>query len=140
MTNKTEHDYQYAYEVIADQLENFSNEFAGVKLDEDHHRNVIESTKSALQKAQAYDKLVALLNEPSEGMWDGLARSIMMGRDMNCFKADQMRKHLKMSGHEITEQWLKDELKDQAHLSKGTMCVLIFKAMAQQALREVERD
>jgi hypothetical protein len=66
-------------------------------------KNDIEAIQSALQKAQAYDKLVALLNEPSADMI------------IECVKS--------ISG---------DPEKD--------MPIKTFKAMAQQALKEVESD
>lgn len=66
--------------------------------------------------------------EPSDEMWDGLARAIVMGRDLGCYRTDEMRKHLERSGYEI-QDWLDLELSGTRHLSKGDMCVLIYKAM-----------
>lgn len=66
--------------------------------------------------------------EPTEEMWSGLARAIMMGRDLECNKAHEMRKHLERGGNEIPA-WLDKELDGEKHLAKGDMVVMIYKAM-----------
>lgn len=68
------------------------------------------------------------LIEPTEEMWSGLARAIMMGRDLECNKAHEMRKHLERGGNEIPA-WLDKELDGEKHLAKGDMTAMIYLAM-----------
>lgn len=69
---------------------------------------------------------------PSEAMWGGLARAIMMWLSMNERPTPaKLFRHLEMTGEPIP-QWLRDEPEMQAldHVpSKGTRCVLIYTAM-----------
>jgi len=69
---------------------------------------------------------------PSERMWGGLARSIMMAMSFSGPLTPRgLLQHLKCTGAEIP-QWLLDEpeMKSQDHaLSKGTRCVIIYRAM-----------
>ena len=75
---------------------------------------------------------------PTEAQWGGLARAIMMWLDMGDKTPRALFKHLEMLGRPIP-QWLRDEPEMQ-HLdhvpSKGTRCVLIYKAM--QEARDAE--
>ena len=72
--------------------------------------------------------------QPTEEMWGGLARSIMMWMDIaggGPKLPEDLLKHLERSGIEAPD-WLKDEgeMKAIGHsMSKGTRCVLIYKAM-----------
>lgn len=78
------------------------------------------------------------LQEPSEGMWSGLARAIVMGRDMNCLKRGQMREHLRNSGYVELSPAIEKELQgDDIHMAKGDVAVLILKAMIEQAEKEI---
>lgn len=90
--------------------------------------------------AMARSVLLALL-DPTEAMWDGSARQIIMW--MVCGERATPRslfRHLERSGHEVPD-WLRDEpeMKNLDHVpSKGTRAVLIFKAMIDAALTEGE--
>ena len=69
--------------------------------------------------------------EPSEAMWGGLARDIMMAFDMNLKTPNGIRKHLTLLGRAIPD-WLEQEFQGTGQdsvLSKGTRCTLIWKAM-----------
>lgn len=69
--------------------------------------------------------------EPTEQQWAGLARDIMMGYDLGAKSPRALLKHLHFSGTTAPE-WLQRELGDgtsEAVLSKGSRCVLIYKAM-----------
>lgn len=67
--------------------------------------------------------------EPTEEMWSGLARDIVMWRDLSIPTGDQLHLHLRRSGTEIPE-WLAHEIPDtRAVPSKGTVAVCIYKAM-----------
>lgn len=71
--------------------------------------------------------------DPTEEQWGGLARSIMMWMDMSDGPKlpRDLLKHLERSGVEIP-QWLRDEpemLSLDHSMSKGSRCVLIYKAM-----------
>lgn len=70
--------------------------------------------------------------EPTEEQWGDLARDIMMWMDLNTRKTPQsLLDHLERAGRSVP-QWLLDEPEMQ-HLdhsmSKGTRCVIIYKAM-----------
>jgi hypothetical protein len=68
---------------------------------------------------------------PPEQMWGGLARAMMMWLDMHPKTPRALFRHLECTGQEIP-QWLRDEHELQAldHVpSKGTRCVLIYRAM-----------
>ncbi len=70
-------------------------------------------------------------DEPSEAMWGGLARDIMMWLDFGTKTPRELFKHLKRTGRDIPK-WLTDEPEMRAldHVpSKGTRCVIIYKAM-----------
>jgi hypothetical protein len=80
------------------------------------------------------------LPDPDEA-WDGLPRQIMMWMDFGERTTPRsLFAHLERSGYEIP-QWLRDEPEMQ-HLdhvpSKGTRCVLIWKAMLANILKEGE--
>jgi hypothetical protein len=69
---------------------------------------------------------------PSEKMWGGLARSIMMWLSFGPRHTPKsLLDHLERSGAEVP-QWLLDEPEMQSldhSMSKGTRCVLIYRAM-----------
>jgi hypothetical protein len=72
-----------------------------------------------------------------ESTWDGLPRQIMMWLDMEPKTPDTLFKHLERSGYEIP-QWLLDEpeMRQRDHVpSKGTRCVILFRAMLDQIER-----
>jgi len=75
--------------------------------------------------------VLAELREPTEEMWGGLARDLMMWLDFQTKTPKALFAHLENLGVDIP-QWLRDEAEMQ-HLdhvpSKGTRCVIIFKAM-----------
>jgi hypothetical protein len=73
--------------------------------------------------------------DPTEEMWGGLARSIMMWLDFDRKTPGALFKHLEASGVEIP-QWLRDEpeMKRLDHVpSKGTRCVILYRAMLDAA-------
>lgn len=74
--------------------------------------------------------------EPTEEMWGGLARDIMMWMDMyegHLKTPRNLFQHLDNLGRDIP-QWLRDELKALDHVPpKGTRAVLIYKAMLADA-------
>lgn len=84
----------------------------------------------AIYEAILEKRVLLVPVEPTEDMWGELSRSLMMGRDMNCNKAHQMRDHLEMCGQEIPD-WLDKELDGEKHLAKGDMTAMIYKAMTQ---------
>lgn len=72
---------------------------------------------------------------PTEAMWDGLARAIVMWMDMGDKTPRALFKHLDRSGI-AAPQWLRDELEMRAldHVpSKGTRAVLVYRAMLSDA-------
>lgn len=75
-----------------------------------------------------------MAEEITEAMWGGLARDIMMWLDMSPKTPRALFKHLERIGREVP-QWLRDEpeMKHLDHVpSKGTRCVLIYKAMRER--------
>lgn len=75
---------------------------------------------------------------PTEAMWGGLARALMMWLDMGDKTPRALFQHLARSGEEIP-QWLKDEPEMQMlnHVpSKGTRCAIIYRAMLEACRRE----
>lgn len=83
---------------------------------------------------------IAALREPTEGMWGGLARDLMMAFDMNPNQPTPRAifTHLKRTGRP-TPQWLRDEpeMTSPDHVpSKGTRATIIYKAMIDAALKE----
>lgn len=68
---------------------------------------------------------------PPERMWGGLARAMMMWLGYERPTPRALFQHLKSCGHEIPK-WLTEEseMKSLDHVpSKGTRCVLIYRAM-----------
>ena len=87
--------------------------------------------KSPMEAYAAEKVGEALAAEPTEAQWGGLARQIMMWLDMGDKTPRALFRHLERSGEPIPD-WLRNELEMQAldHVpSKGTRCVLIYKAM-----------
>lgn len=83
--------------------------------------------------------IVVVPEEPTEAQWNGLARAIMMWLDMNTRKTPRsLLDHLNRSGQTVPK-WLLDE-PEMEHLdhsmSKGTRCVIIYKAMLKAAKEE----
>lgn len=81
---------------------------------------------------------------PTEFMWYGdgkthaLARDIMMGLDLKYRTTAEMLEHLKRLGQKIPS-WLDEELKNNRHLATGDCCVLIYRAMYEQALSHPQK-
>lgn len=68
---------------------------------------------------------------PTEKMWNGLARALIMWMDMSPKTPRALFQHLKNVGEPIP-QWLRDEheMKSLDHVpSKGTRAVLVYRAM-----------
>lgn len=85
----------------------------------------------AIAAAEAAAGLVTVPREPTEAMWSGLARDMMLWLSFEHPTPSVLFKHLQSSGVPIP-QWLRDEpeMKRLDHVpSKGTRCVLIYKAM-----------
>lgn len=81
--------------------------------------------------------LVLVPREPTEAQWGGLARAIMMWLDMTPHTPRALFRHLECSGIEVPE-WLRNEpeMDRLDHVpSKGTRCVLIYRAMLAGATR-----
>jgi len=93
-----------------------------------NHRRVRKALKIAQKLAQ----------DPSEDMWGGLARAIIMGRDMNCNTRSKMLEHLKMSGQENIPECVLRELEGEKHMAKGDVAVCVFTAMRDQLYKEIE--
>lgn len=68
--------------------------------------------------------------EPTEEMWGGLARDLMMWLDFENKTVEALRRHLAMLNVEWPK-WMddEDELKGSGVPSKGTRATLIYKAM-----------
>lgn len=83
--------------------------------------------------------------EPTEEMWGGLARAIMMWIDLSGSGQKLPRdllNHLRRSGVEVPP-WLKSEAEMKAldhSMSKGSRCVLIYKAMLMNAPRGLQNE
>lgn len=91
----------------------------------------VELAKAALSAIQSSGKWVIVPRVPSEAMWGGLARAIIMAWDMDCRTPRKLFKDLEMSGHQIPD-WLRNEPEMQAvdHVpSKGTRAVILYTAM-----------
>ena len=73
---------------------------------------------------------VLVPREPTEEMWSGLARDIIMWWCMYEPPTGQsLFRHLTNSGTEIP-QWLRDEIPDIDHVpAKGDVAVIIYRAM-----------
>lgn len=71
--------------------------------------------------------------EPTEKMWGGLARQIVLWMRFDRATGQSLYAHLKASGREIPE-WLRAEIPDTDHVPpKGTVAVCIYKAMLAEA-------
>lgn len=67
--------------------------------------------------------------EPTEAMWGGLARQIVLWRDMISPTGQALYQHLTASGYEIPG-WLRKEILDTNHVpAKGDVAVCIYRAM-----------
>ena len=67
--------------------------------------------------------------QPTDKMWSGLARDIIMWNRFPSPTGAALHEHLRMLGKEIP-QWLKDEIQNVDHVPpKGTVAVCVFKAM-----------
>lgn len=71
-----------------------------------------------------------------EAMWDGLPRAMMMWLDFDRPTPRKLFDHLRMSGIAVPD-WMREEgeMKALDHVpSKGTRCVLIYRAMIENWL------
>jgi hypothetical protein len=97
--------------------------------------DLTDGEMSALARAA-----IEAMAEPTDAMWDGLARSIMMWLDMEPRTPRALFQHLKRSGRGIPK-WLTDEPEMQRldHVpSKGTRCVIIYRAMIDAVLHRID--
>lgn len=98
-------------------------------------------TCCANEKHEIARAAIEAMREPTETMWGGLARDIVMWMDIYDGGKKTPRnlfRHLEQTGREIP-QWLRDEpeLKALDHVpSKGTRAVIIYHAMIHAALAE----
>ena len=115
-------------------------------------KTTIQRMKDLYKNSDHLDPLVYITSKhridytppfnPTEEMWGGLARSIMMWLDMTPSTPRTLFKHLESSGIDIPE-WLKSELEMTSldHIpSKGTRCVLIYKAMMEDFYKSKQKD
>ena len=72
--------------------------------------------------------------EPTQQMWEGLARDIIMWMRMHRkHDGDSLYRHLNLIGTKVPE-WLREEIADTDHVPpKGTVAVAIYKAMLEKA-------
>ncbi len=80
--------------------------------------------------------------EATEEQWGGLARDIMMAFDLGAKSPKSILEQLERMRCTWAElpQWLRDELRDPnstSVLSKGTRCILIYRAMVEDAPLDV---
>lgn len=90
------------------------------------------------ERCPSRDELFTVSWTPSEEVWGGLARAIMMALDMGALTPCAMFEHLERTTDEIPD-WLRNEPEMQAldHVpSKGTRCVIIYRAMLEASRRE----
>lgn len=84
-----------------------------------------------MQGQQVPDGWQLVPKEPTEAMWSGLARDIVMAWRFNNWTPAKMAEFMESTGHEVPE-WLKKEpeMNNPDHtMSKGTCAVLLWKAM-----------
>lgn len=80
--------------------------------------------------------MVTVPREPTEEMWGGLARDLVMWSRFDRPSGAALYRHLRSVGREIPE-WLMSEIKDVDHVPpKGTVAVCIFKAMIAESQPE----
>lgn len=80
--------------------------------------------------------------EATEEQWSGLARDLMMAFDLGAKSAKSMLEQMRYTWDELP-QWLRDELHDPhstSVLSKGTRCVLIYRAMVEDGPLDVPTE
>lgn len=71
--------------------------------------------------------------EPTEAMWGGLARAIVMWTHFRDHSGNALYDHLRMSGIEVPT-WLLREIPHTTHVPpKGTVAACIYKAMLDAA-------
>lgn len=74
------------------------------------------------------------LSEPTEAMWSGLARDLIMWDRFGRPTGADLYRHLKRCGRTIPD-WLRKEIPDVDHVPpKGTVAICIWKAMAEVLL------
>ena len=71
--------------------------------------------------------------EPTEEMWGGLARRIVMWWSFDRSTGAALFRHLENCGESIPD-WLREEIPDTEHVPpKGTVAACIYKAMVYAA-------
>jgi hypothetical protein len=76
---------------------------------------------------------VSVPKEPTEAMWYGLARDIVMWRDLQNPTGTALYKHLDNCGRDAPA-WLRNEIHDKDYVPpKGTVAACIYKAMLSAA-------
>lgn len=104
------------------------------------HEQLVAIGESAPEGTWEKEDYVLVPREPSEEMWGGLARDLVMWRDMDRPPTGAfLYRHLGRLGRAIPE-WLRAEIPDTEHVPpKGSVAVCIYKAMIAAALtREKE--
>lgn len=77
-------------------------------------------------------------SELEDRFWDGLPRAMVMSRDLHCYTMGELKNHLANSGVEIPEALFSEfGAKDGAHLAKGDVAVIIFKAIINKMVTEL---
>ena len=73
--------------------------------------------------------MVVVPREPTEEMWSGLARQLVLWRDMSDNTGRGLYQHLKAAGWPVPD-WLRKEIPDTNHVpAKGDVAVVIYRAM-----------
>lgn len=94
--------------------------------------DVVRTRDQVLKRARA---AIAAMREPTEAMWAGLARDIVMWRGFRNPTGRELHAYLRGLGREIPD-WLTEEIPDNDHMPpKGTVAACIFKAMIDAVLR-----
>ena len=96
----------------------------------DHHPMCARAAWQRTQAAGVPDGWKLVPVEPTEEMWGGLARHLMMWLDFGNPTVEALRKHLDMLNIEWPA-WMdaESELRGSGVPSKGTRATLIYKAM-----------
>ena len=102
-----------------------------------HHDKPHESIFQHMRECYTKEARAAIMAlwEPTEEMWSGLARDLVMwDRGMPNQYGSTLYKHLAWTGRPIPD-WLRAEIPDTDHTPpKGTVAVCIFRAMLEAAL------
>lgn len=88
-----------------------------------------EAWQAAQHPAEPTPEMVSVPREPTEEMWSGLARDLIMAWEMFGPNVEGTREHLSLIGYKELPAWLEKELSNKVHLAKGDRAVLFYKAM-----------